>query len=215
MCFSESSDGHQVPPRQRPTPQTGRTRTARAQPGRIQGPQGQHVPQVAVPLRQIRPPMTQGHISPEALSYISRVIDYRLRDLKYAIIGGAACFLLGSSRLTHDLDIIVLNGTKKAAMARLASDTEVFGTAQGGIWVKTDGKRYNLDIMEPQQIGQVFNGNEIVKVQGVNVLHPSVLLQYKQYSYAYRDANRQASKRNDEVDLRFLARYLESTRSGR
>ena len=215
MCFSGESDRQQEPPRPWPTTQVGSRQTGRAQSARPAATRSARRPDVQIPLRQMRPPMSRGHIPPDVLPYIARVIDYQLGNLKYAIIGGAACFLLGSTRLTHDFDIIVLDGTKKSAMAKLSQNKELFGSAQGGIWVNTeDGGRYNLDVIEPRQIRQRFSGGsgEIIKIQGVNVLRPSLLLEYKQYSYAHRDAGRQASKNTDAMDLQFLTRYL--TNSG-
>ena len=211
MCFSGESDRRQAPPRPRPAGQAGRTQAGRAQVTRPAAAARGQRPDVQIPLRQMRPRMSRGHIPPDSLPYIARVIDYQLGNLKYAIIGGAACFLLGSTRMTRDFDIIVRDGLKKEAMAMLARNRELFGSAQEGMWVNTeDGGRYNLDVIEPSQIHQRFNGDEVIKVQGVNVLHPSLLLEYKQYSYAHRDAGRQASKNTDAMDLQFLTRYLES-----
>ncbi|WEW60895.1 hypothetical protein PRK78_006383 [Emydomyces testavorans] len=161
-----------------------------------------------IPLRPRREMMTPGTISPGDLGNVSRVINHRLKGNKYAFIGGVACSLLGSTRATHDFDIVVPNGTKDKILSTLAKDKSCFGTAEGGIWVRIDHRRYNLDIIEPKQIGQTFDGHEVVDVRGVKVLKPEKLLDYKRDSYETRDRARVQSLDNDVRDIAFLNEYL-------
>ena len=159
---------------------------------------------------QTRPATPTGYISVDSLRYVADYVNIQLKGMPYTFIGGVACSLLRSSHLTHDFDIIVLDRQKDAALRQLASNSKAFSTDGCGIWAKTlDGKQYNLDIIEPRQIGQVFTGDDVIVVRGMKVLHPSALLRYKQYAYANRVANRQTSQANYEADLRFLSNYLQ------
>lgn len=196
MCFS-SEDTNE--------PQNAHPRPAR--PRRNQQQQQQRPRQTAsVPLTPMRPAMTPGTMSAGDLSYVARVIDFHLRAMRYAFIGGVACYLLGSE--PHDFDIIVPNGTRGQVMSTLAKDTGAFGTAQGGIWAKVDNRRYNVDVIEPRQIGQSYTGDEAILTRGYRILHPRLLLDFKKYSLAHRDRNRDESMQHDRQDIGFLNQYL-------
>ncbi|EEQ30400.1 hypothetical protein McanMca71_002293 [Microsporum canis] len=205
MCFGSSDDDNsQTPPRPRQThPQD-------TQPQRRHGDTGAVTAPIA--LRPMRPMMTPGNIPPNDVPAFARSIDFHLRGLGYAFIGGVACSLLGSQRTTHDLDIIVPQGARRQALSILARDSTNFGVAEGGSWVNMNRRRYNLDVIEPQQIGQQFTGREVVISNGVRVLDPNLLLQYKRYSLSRRDRSRVSSIENDKSDIKFLTQYLKNHR---
>ena len=56
----------------------------------------------------------------------AQAIGKAFRDNHYAIIGGAACTLLGSTRTTVDVDVVVPTGKTSAARSLLQSQTELF-----------------------------------------------------------------------------------------
>lgn len=97
--------------------------------------------------------MTTGYITSESLRYAADYIDIQLRGIPYAFIGGIACSILGSTRATHDFDIVVMDGSKDNALKQLAQNTKAFGTDGRGTWETIfDGKHHNVDIIEPHQI---------------------------------------------------------------
>jgi hypothetical protein len=53
-------------------------------------------------------------------------VAHSMGDRNYAIVGGAACLVLGSSRKTIDVDFVVPKGDTKAARSALMSHKEYF-----------------------------------------------------------------------------------------
>ena len=134
-----------------------------------------------------------------------------LNDSTYAVIGGAACSMLGSSRGTHDIDIVVPDGTKPAAISALRS-SRAFGVEPGSqrIWYNaSDGRHYNLDIIESSSIYQQFNctQTETITVNGVRILKPSLMLNFKCFSWTAENRSQQ-KKNNDAKDISFLDTYI-------
>lgn len=118
--------------------------------------------------------------------------------------------MLGSRRGTYDIDIVVLDGRKRAVVSQLGNLPE-FGVERGSMrtWYNASNRNhYNLDVIEPSTIHQQFTGGtETINVQGVTVLKPINILNFKCFSYA--DPSRPAQKKqNDGRDIRFLLDYM-------
>lgn len=180
MCFSREPDRQQRLPRPRRIGQGGQDYTSQSRHGQPAVARHAQRPDVQIPLRQMRPPISKGHIPPDLLHYIARVIDYQLGNLKYAVIGGVALLFTWINSPHARLRYYCSSWNEREAMARLSRNKELFGSAQGGMWVNAEnGGRYNLDIIEPRHIEQRFSGCETIKIQGDNALRPSLLLEYK------------------------------------
>jgi hypothetical protein len=147
----------------------------------------------------------------EALEAIAEALP----DAPYAIIGGLALMLLGSSRPTKDVDIVVPDGRAGEIVTQLAADgmfgTETTSTGRRRVWFDaSSGRRYNVDVLEPHSIGQVFgpDGPPVRTVQGHPVLEPTQLLNFKIASWTDRKGTQSVKKTNHATDITFLLEYL-------
>lgn len=148
----------------------------------------------------------------EALDAIAEALH---DDTPYAIVGGLALMLLGSTRPTKDIDIVVPDG-KAAEVATLLAAEGMFGTAttvngRRRVWFDaSSNRRYNVDVLEPHDIGQVFTLGvpETKRVQGYPVLEPRQLLNFKVASWTDRMRTQSAKKENHARDILFLVEYL-------
>ena len=139
-----------------------------------------------------------------------------LRGQPYALIGGAACSLLGSQRGTADLDILVPEGQKRATQLLLA-DAPTFGydaqTRQ--TWFNApNGNYHNIDVMAGSRVGTVLDSQTpTMLINGARVLPPGVLLRMKCLSWSEMDTKRdQTKKGHDAGDIRFLLEYMVENR---
>ena len=67
----------------------------------------------------------------------------------------------------------------------------------------SNGLRYCLDVLEPSSIYQQFNsGTETVIVDGIKILKPSLILNFKCLSWVSMD-RRQQKRSNDAYDIKF------------
>lgn len=56
----------------------------------------------------------------------AKAVGSTLNGLKYAFVGGAACAMLGSTRVTTDVDLVVPKGGTKAARTLLGENSQQF-----------------------------------------------------------------------------------------
>ncbi|SPO05506.1 uncharacterized protein DNG_08193 [Cephalotrichum gorgonifer] len=142
-------------------------------------------------------------------------ITAALADMPHAIVGGIALMLLGSPRPTKDVDLVVPDGRAPEAAALLAAGGQ-FGveTTPAGrmrAWFDaSSGRRYNVDVLEPHAIRQVFTlgAPETKLVQGYRVLEPRQLLNFKIASWTDRMCTQSVKKTNHARDITFLVDYL-------
>lgn len=148
-------------------------------------------------------------------------IKKALPDIPYAIIGGVACIVLGSQRPTKDLDIVVPDGRAAEAATLLAATghfgTETTQTGRRRTWYHaTRHRNYNLDVLEPHDIGQTFASTggvpDTINVNGYPVLHPAQLLNFKIASWVDRMGTHGYKKINHAKDIRFLVDWLAKER---
>lgn len=167
------------------------------------------------PMRQVQPSV--GHLDMprrdmyEALDAMAEA----LRDTPYAVVGGLALMLLGSTRPTKDIDIVVPDGRGAETAALLAAEgmfgAEVGATGKRRVWFDASShRRYHVDVLEPHDVGQVFMLGipETKTVQGYPVLEPRQLLNFKIASWTDRRGTQSVKKTNHARDVVFLAEYL-------
>jgi hypothetical protein len=127
----------------------------------------------------------------------------------YAIVGGAACALLGSDRSTSDVDLVVPKGDTKAARALLKSDPDSFSVDK-----RTQHTFYrsnppvDIEILAPPIMfkGEFLPTTPVIFVHGgVRVLKPTLILNAKCNSVLDRSSSEK--KDTDAQDILFLLRW--------
>ncbi len=137
-------------------------------------------------------------------------IGETLGTRRYAVVGGAACMLLGSMRLTEDVDLVVPKGT-------VGEYRKLFKTAEAeerGFRTGTEQPRHTFHgpesvLVEFLSTAGMFKGRfdedtATVVVDGVRILHPLSLLDAKCESVFSRGEHK---KHTDAEDIRFLLEH--------
>lgn len=125
----------------------------------------------------------------------------------YAVVGGAACLLLGSPRFSSDVDIVVPKGETKAARALLKPSDEFETDGRMAQTVYRSDPPVDIQILTPPILfREKFNASTpTLSVQGVDILKPALLLNAKckallgRYSQERKDA--------DAHDIKFLLKW--------
>lgn len=149
---------------------------------------------------------SQGTIpTPEQVCAAAKAVGYALGDQDYALVGGAACVLLGSTRATEDVDIVVPKGNTPAARSLLKQQIKYFDVAN-----KTLHTTYKstplveIEIIAPPALfKEAFDASTpIIIVEGAKVLKPVLILNAKCRSILGRAEEKK--KRCDATDIQFL-----------
>lgn len=142
-------------------------------------------------------------------------------EIPYAIVGGAACLLLGSARLTSDVDFVVPMGRVRDARQLLraynSGDSDRQGDSKAGdrfaVQSRTNHTTYLSDppieiqiLAPPALFREPFDETSpTVDVDGIRVLKPTLLLNAKCRSVLARA--QQDKKTSDAHDIRFLLQW--------
>ncbi|KAH8894363.1 hypothetical protein GQ53DRAFT_859202 [Thozetella sp. PMI_491] len=126
----------------------------------------------------------------------------------YAVEGGAACVLLGSTRQTADLHFVVPKGETKAARSLLRSNPDVFHVEK-----RTNHTEYKsnppveIEILAPPALfkEEFSTSTPTIIVNNVRVLKPTLILNAKCGSILGRAS--EEKKRTDATDIMFLLRW--------
>lgn len=146
---------------------------------------------------------------PDDITRAAIAVAQALAGLPYAIVGGAACLLLGAERTTTDVDVVVPAGGIVSARSRLAKAPGFVVHKQTRHTVYAGSVDIEL-LSPPGMFRAPFDANhEVWEVArggvGIRVLHPLALLNAKCGSVVQRgDAKRQS----DYGDIVFLLRWL-------
>ena len=137
-----------------------------------------------------------------------------MKDDCYALVGGAACTMLGSTRITLDVDFVVPQGHTKSARNRLR-DNPAFRVEPGTnhtTYNRSGSNPVEIEILAPPGLfkGQFSISTPCVVVNNVRVLKPTLILDAKCESILGR-AN-DIKKRTDAQDIRFLLIYIAKNR---
>ena len=105
---------------------------------------------------------------------------------RYAVIGGTALALLGSTRPTSDIDLFVPSTGLEVTKKFVDSNDIHFGTYKSirstMIWYRgLNGQKYRVNIWEPKEISLSFSKSsaDYVTINGARVLKPALLLDHK------------------------------------
>lgn len=153
--------------------------------------------------------MATSYPSPQHIIAAARAIAQSLDNQQhYAIVGGAACLLLGSSRVTSDVDFVVPKGEIKAARQLLRAQKDHFAVES-----RTNHTNYlgtppiEIQIISPAALFRepFDNSTETIEVQGARVLKPTLILNAKCKSILGRAG--EDKKTSDAHDIRFLLQW--------
>ncbi|KAL7285802.1 hypothetical protein ACG7TL_000911 [Trametes sanguinea] len=127
-------------------------------------------------------------------------------DFAYAIVGGAACILLGGQRVTEDIDFVVPKGSTPKAR-QLLKASGMFTIDPRTLHTKHTETDVEIEILAPPKLFQgVFDeSTPTVTVDDVRVLHPLLILNVKCKSLLWRPS--EMKKFTDGQDIAFLLDY--------
>lgn len=143
---------------------------------------------------------------PDFITAAAKAVALSFGSTHYAIVGGAACLLLGSTRQTTDIDAVVAKGETKTARDKLAAQKTHFSVDP-----KTRHTNYlskpavEIEILTPPLL---FKENfdkdtpTVTVAGGIKILKPTLILNAKCGSILGR-AN-EAKKLTDSRDIKYL-----------
>jgi hypothetical protein len=127
----------------------------------------------------------------------------------YALVGGAACVLLGSDRGTTDVDFVVTKGQTIATRATLRL-ADGFTVEAGTLHTYYTKSRVpvEIEILTPPVLfrEQFDEDTPTILVDGVRILKPALILNAKCQSILGRAT--EEKKESDKDDILFLLKYL-------
>jgi hypothetical protein len=129
-------------------------------------------------------------------------------EVKYAVVGGAACLLLGSNRATTDVDFVVPKGRIRDARFLLKARTELFVVeprTKHTVYLSKPPIEIQI-IAPPALFREPFDeSTETVEVNGVQILKPTLILNAKCRSILGRAG--EDKKTSDAQDIKFLLHW--------
>jgi hypothetical protein len=130
----------------------------------------------------------------------------------YAVVGGAACVVLGSTRLTVDVDVVVPKGQTRDARQLLRKSSDFVVQSRTNHTIFPSSPPVDVEIITPPAMfREPFDeSTETIKVNGVRVLKPSLILNAKCGSIFGRATT--SKKDTDAEDIRFLLNWCVDNR---
>lgn len=143
--------------------------------------------------------------SPSEVLSASKAIGQALQGSTYAIVGGAACQLLGSTRITEDVDFVVPQGKTRDARTSLRDSGQFQIEART---LHTRHQSVGIEILAPPAMfKERFDADTPVQlIHGIKVLQTPQLLNAKCRSVTGRATN--DKKQTDAADIIFLIDHL-------
>ncbi|KAN0095131.1 hypothetical protein V8E51_015842 [Hyaloscypha variabilis] len=142
----------------------------------------------------------------EAVRTAAEAVGKILGDTTYAIVGGAACALLGSPRTTTDIDIVVPRG-QTVETRKLFRDQEGFVVEKGTLHTYFRSEpRVDIEILTPPILFRegFDSSTPTIMVGSAKVLKPALLLNAKCHSILGRGEEK---TRSDAHDIDFILRW--------
>nr|POE62243.1 hypothetical protein CFP56_70630 [Quercus suber] len=156
---------------------------------------------------------SQEHHLQERVQKACAHVALALGQTKYALVGGAACQILGSPRVTEDIDFVVPKGSVNSARRLLAAAKNEFTVEPRTLhtFYKTSPP-VEIEILSPpgtfKEDFDQDTSTVAVRIEGasVHVLNPVLILNAKCRSVLGRAS--EEKKLTDASDIQFLLEYL-------
>ncbi|KAK7955855.1 uncharacterized protein PG986_005077 [Apiospora aurea] len=155
---------------------------------------------------------------PEPKPSVENIVDaaaavaFALGDkVPYALVGGGACSVLGSQRLTEDIDIVVPRGRTSEARQLLREHPEYFDVERRTLhtYFKSEPGRVLVEILAPPAMFREEYDETTPTIRmlddKVRVLQPTLLLNAKCGSVQNRRS--EDKKKSDALDILFLLEW--------
>ncbi|PGH08581.1 hypothetical protein GX51_01100 [Blastomyces parvus] len=130
---------------------------------------------------------------------------------RFALIGGAALQLLGSTRVTNDVDILVSPQEDISSLVSLLSDEDGFSNI-GGELRFGDGETVTIDILTTAVESVTLESlqHNLLSVRRIRVpnFDYSLAMKIKCFYLRQDDENGQKKRRSDASDVEFLCRRM-------
>ncbi|KAK3291468.1 uncharacterized protein B0H64DRAFT_246302 [Chaetomium fimeti] len=152
-----------------------------------------------------------GYPSVDHIIAAAKAVAHALKDgsVKYAIVGGAACLLLGSDRATSDVDFVVPKGSIRDARLLLKAQSDHFSVeARTNHTVYLSDPTIEIQIISPPALfKEPFDeSTETIEILGgIHVLKPTLILNAKCRSILGRAG--EDKKMSDSQDIKFLLHW--------
>lgn len=145
----------------------------------------------------------------EQVRAAAKEVASSLGSIDYAIIGGAACIILGSIRTTTDVDFVVLKGQTSAARKLLREQPSSFEIEPKTLhtYYKKSTPPVEIEILAPPALfKETFEKTTpTIVVDGARILKPALILNAKCRSILGRPT--EAKRRTDAQDIKYLLRW--------
>ncbi|RAK90541.1 hypothetical protein BO79DRAFT_286473 [Aspergillus costaricaensis CBS 115574] len=125
----------------------------------------------------------------------------------YALVGGSACVILGSTRATLDIDFVVPQGETSNARQLLRASPDFEVEARTNHTTYKAQRPVQIEILTPPLLfKEPFDQNtEVILVEGIKVLKPALLLNAKCGSITGRST--EDKRKTDLFDINFLLNF--------
>ncbi|KAI1189490.1 hypothetical protein F5B17DRAFT_449720 [Nemania serpens] len=140
----------------------------------------------------------------------SKAVASALGELEYAIVGGAACSILGSKRLTGNVDLVVPKGMTKSARDLLKQKPEAFDIDRRTLHTNyKSSPPIEIEILTPPTLfKEEFSATTPVFIHaGIRILKPTLILNAKCGSILSRASA--DKKQTDAADIMFLLSWCD------
>jgi len=140
----------------------------------------------------------------------AKALSTSLNDSPYAIVGGAACALLGSTRELPDFDIVVPRGETASTRALLKHQDTLFEVEPRKLhtFFNSGHSRVQIKILTPPGMfrGTFDAETRTIELQGVKILHPVLIL--NELCSAIMGRWSEERKKTDADNILFLLKWL-------
>ncbi|GAQ45907.1 similar to An03g02230 [Aspergillus niger] len=125
----------------------------------------------------------------------------------YALVGGSACVVLGSTRATLDIDFVVPQGETSNARQLLRASPDFEVEARTNHTTYKARRPVQIEILTPPLLfKEPFDQNtEVILVEGIKVLKPALLLNAKCGSITCRST--EDKRKTDLYDINFVLNF--------
>ncbi len=150
----------------------------------------------------------QSKPTPEQVQEAAHAVGYSLGTQAYAIVGGAACTLLGSLRETEDVDVVVPQGATIETRQKLRSQPDYFDIDRRTLHTLYKSEPpVEIELLAPPSLfKEEFSASTpVVLVAGVKVLKPALILNAKCHSILGRATKEK--KTTDSFDIKFFLEW--------